>query len=531
MSLETREGGEPAAGAASAHRRAAGCASCAARRTRSRSLQGLLGGRASERPARSALAEEIFAAELSPAEHAAGGARRCWSRRTARASARSTRRACCVRARRCSRAKSASSVTARLRACCSKQGEPRDALSELGEAFVRAPDDDELLAELEAHAEHTSSRRRWRTRWSAAAARDDGSRCAATGCAAARARRGCASARSRAQRARSRCTGACSSKSEAREPRSRRVARSTRCTSGGRRARTHRGAGAAGQARAGARQCARELARRAGEGGARRSAIRSARCTRIAAASRRPARPRGARRRWSRCTSSSARFEPLIEALRQRASHARRSTGGARLRPHRADLRRGAARSRRGARRRSASCTRWRPSWRRSSRSAGLLDRAAQREVSEARARVERARRRVPRLARRCRAGARVLRPRAGDRARPAEWRAQACTSCSPTKSVRGRAADLLAGAFATTDDVDGLLELLPHRLASASTRQRARAPAASGGAARGDASRRARCGVCARARGADRRAAATAAGISSCGGWPSSWAPGRSWP
>ncbi len=36
-------------------------------------------------------------------------------------------------------------------------------------------------------------------------------------------------------------------------------------------------------------------------------------------------------------------------------------------------------------------------------------------------------------------------------------------------ESTRARAADVLAGAFATSDDVAGLLELLPHRLASAS--------------------------------------------------------------
>lgn len=35
---------------------------------------------------------------------------------------------------------------------------------------------------------------------------------------------------------------------------------------------------------------------------------------------------------------------------------------------------------------------------------------------------------------------------------------------------VQARAADLLAGAYATTDDVDGLLSLLPHRLAGASS-------------------------------------------------------------
>ncbi|MDB4976496.1 MAG: Membrane protein in colicin uptake-like protein, partial [Myxococcaceae bacterium] len=35
---------------------------------------------------------------------------------------------------------------------------------------------------------------------------------------------------------------------------------------------------------------------------------------------------------------------------------------------------------------------------------------------------------------------------------------------------VRGRAADVLAGSYATTDDVEGLLSLLPHRLASASS-------------------------------------------------------------
>ncbi|MDB4989756.1 MAG: Membrane protein in colicin uptake-like protein, partial [Myxococcaceae bacterium] len=36
-------------------------------------------------------------------------------------------------------------------------------------------------------------------------------------------------------------------------------------------------------------------------------------------------------------------------------------------------------------------------------------------------------------------------------------------------ESVRAQAADVLAGAYATTDDIDGLLSLLPHRLGSAS--------------------------------------------------------------